>query len=253
MATEQKPWADGPLPLLDTTSWKSTDAKEHMSIQMGLEMVAAHNGMIRGMNAICLQGPNIHDPQDVADFLFFCQMWCVSLEHHHDSEEKFLFPDLTAYTGKPDLMSENIEQHKTFHDGLDAFQNYASETAPEQYRWEDMKKIIDAFVPSLYAHLEAEVPTLLALRDYDNAELKKIWKRTEDYAKDNKDPRMKDIICFAIGNIDRTHEDGLHKNFPPFPFFVPYVAHYLWGRKHSGSWRLSPCDAWGQPRSMPFA
>lgn len=48
------------------------------------------------------------------------------------------------------------------------------------------------------------------------------------------------------------HENGLHKNFPPFPFFMPYIVHYLWSRKNKGSWRFLPCDAWSRPKELPF-
>lgn len=150
---------------------------------MALEMVAAHNSMIRGINAIVLQAPNVHSLPDVADLLYLCQIWTISIGHHHTVEERFLFPQVEALSGKPELMAENAEQHRAFHDGLEAFATYAKETKPEAYRWEDMKAVIDAFMPPLYEHLRDEIPTILALRELDSGELKKIWKTLEDHAK----------------------------------------------------------------------
>ena len=56
----------------------------------------------------------------------------------------------------------------------------------------------------------------------------------------------------VMGCVDRTYEGGMHKDFPPWPFFIPYLVHYWLGRTHQGAWRFCPSDMWGQPRPLQF-
>src|ERR1700761_8703945 len=142
---------------------------------MAMEMISAHNGFIRGINALLLQGPNVSQPSDIADILFYGETWEAMISHHHDVEERILFPGMQEFTGKKDIMADNIEQHAAFHGRLQAFGKYCRETKPEQWKWAEMKAIIDGFMPTLYEHLTAEIPSLLALREYDDAGLQKVW------------------------------------------------------------------------------
>lgn len=56
----------------------------------------------------------------------------------------------------------------------------------------------------------------------------------------------------ALGCVDKTYEGGIHKDFPPFPFFVPYIVHYWYSRKFAGAWRFCPSDFWGRPKELYF-
>jgi len=57
---------------------------------------------------------------------------------------------------------------------------------------------------------------------------------------------------FALGCTDKTYEGGVHKDFPPWPFFVPYMVNYWFSWTFAGAWRFCPCDFWGRPRPLEF-
>lgn len=54
-----------------------------------------------------------------------------------------------------------------------------------------------------------------------------------------------------MGSRDVTFEHGMH-TWPPVPFFVPYLVHYFFERRHRGAWRFSPSDTYGRPRKLAF-
>ena len=54
-----------------------------------------------------------------------------------------------------------------------------------------------------------------------------------------------------MGSRDVTFENGMH-TWPPVPFFVPYIVHYYFERRHSGAWRFGPSDTYGKPRKLAF-
>jgi len=56
----------------------------------------------------------------------------------------------------------------------------------------------------------------------------------------------------GLGCLDRTFEDGFHKSFPPFPFFIPPLIKYWFSRKHKGAWRFLPSTLDGIPRPLEF-
>jgi hypothetical protein len=55
----------------------------------------------------------------------------------------------------------------------------------------------------------------------------------------------------VLGCADKTYEGGIHQ-FPPFPFFFPYLIDYWFARKYQGAWRFCPCDMYGKPRALAF-
>jgi len=143
----------------------------------------AHNVLIRGLNSILEQGAFVTTPNDVSGFLFYCTAWTKTVEHHHSTEEKTLFPDLEKFTNNPGIMAENKAQHEAFLTGLADFEHYAANTTAKGYRWDDAKAKIDAFAPALVKHMREEIGTLLSLKDYDSTKLLAVWKRTEEVAK----------------------------------------------------------------------
>jgi hypothetical protein len=146
-------------------------------------MSHAHNVLIRGLNSIYQQGAYISHPLDISDFLFFCSAWVKTVEHHHQAEEKTLFPELEKLTQNPDIMAENKHQHDAFLTGLTDFEHYAESTTPVTYRWVDAKAKLDVFTPALITHLRDEIVTILSLKQYDSAKLRAVWDVTENAAK----------------------------------------------------------------------
>jgi hypothetical protein len=51
------------------------------------EMALVHNMIIRGLNSIYLQAPNIKLEKDVKDFLTYMYSWSLLVHMHHDNEE----------------------------------------------------------------------------------------------------------------------------------------------------------------------
>jgi hypothetical protein len=149
-------------------------------------MALAHNGIIRGLNSIYLQALHIpsSSPSTVRDFLIYCQCWCESMHHHHDSEEQLFFPDIEKITGIAGLMEGNVEQHRAFTPGFEAFHAYAKSCLPEDYDGEKVKELIDAFAVPLHRHLVDEIDTLRALDRYDSKEIRLAYKRLEKSAMD---------------------------------------------------------------------
>ncbi|KAF2461409.1 hypothetical protein BDY21DRAFT_360533 [Lineolata rhizophorae] len=176
---------------------------------MATEMALAHNIMISGLNSIYVQGPNVTAPKDVKAFLFYCKAWTMLVEHHHDTEEQLVFPKVEAVCPKLDI-AKHKQQHGGFVGGVQDFQSYVTITTQEDYKWDDMKNLLDSFAPAMVEHLKDEIGTFLNLKDCDNFALLEA-----------------DVILpFALGNADKTFENGAHE-FPPLPFFIPYLVEYV--------------------------
>ena len=158
---------------------------------MAVEMTHAHNVFLRGLNSVYHQAPIIKKQQDAQDLFVFCRAWIVALEHHHNIEETTLFPAIDEITKQKSTCARERAQHKTIHNGLEQLEKYLTETAPEKYRWDNLKAVFDTFAPTLHAHLNDEIQVILSLDSVqDKAGLVKIWKQTEDVAKAFKHPRI---------------------------------------------------------------
>jgi hemerythrin-like domain-containing protein len=121
--------------------------------------------------------------QDVRDLLFYVASWVKTVEHHHDTEESCLFPEIEAVAGKPGLFDGPKEQHTQFTKGLEELLHYAESTKAGDYRWIEMKRIIDAFADSMTAHLYEEIDVILSLGDIDSEQLRHCWEKAEQVAK----------------------------------------------------------------------
>jgi hypothetical protein len=161
-----------------------------------------HNAIIRALNSIYLQGPHVHEPKDVQDFLFFCDAWSIVVDHHHEVEEEVFFPALGRLTGDPDIMDKNVEQHHGFIEGLHTFQKYVREIQPEKYHWPVLRSIIDSFAEDFHTHLKDEIPTLMALDSYDDAQWKKVWAEAEKAGKGIGKPGA--LVCRTFFKPDET-------------------------------------------------
>lgn len=126
-------------------------------------MTLAHNLMIRYLNSIYLQATGITQSDDIAAFLFYCRAFCQLLHEHHRAEEEGFFPMIEEYTGKKGIMDREVEQHKAFDSSLHLFEQYVSETQPEDYSGSKLRTLIDEFAPALLKHLYAEVSSLISV------------------------------------------------------------------------------------------
>jgi hypothetical protein len=144
-------------------------------------MALAHNGMIRGLNSIYLQAPNIpsNDVMAKRDFLIYCQCWCESMHHHHDAEEAVFFPAIEQISGVKGLMAQNVEQHRAFTPGFEKFHEYAKTCKAEVFDGGKLSSLVEDFAEPLTRHLADEIETLKKLDIYDSAKVQQAYKRLE--------------------------------------------------------------------------
>lgn len=190
-------WADQPYPLISTLAFSKdvqstflpktkrfTDAciqSSHSANYVATQMSLAHNGMIRGLNSIWAQAPNIpkSDHNAIRDFLIYIQCWSESMHHHHDEEEKNFFPALESLTGVKGLMERNIEQHRAFTPGFEAFHQFSKTCSVEAFDGKEVRRLVEAFAEPLTKHLRGEIDTLRGLDKYDSEMVRGAYKAFE--------------------------------------------------------------------------
>lgn len=150
-------------------------SKLPVPVWIAREMTCAHNGILRGLNSIYQQSTHVTKPQDIKDLLKYTEFWCDWIREHHDAEEEFYFPEVERLTGMKGLMAANVAQHHAFMPGLEAFSKYAMETSVEEYDGLKLRAIVDSFGEILTKHLTDEIDTLLELKAYDGAVMKKLY------------------------------------------------------------------------------
>ena len=286
-------WADQPYALISTESFsKDVRPQQHLFNRLRLlipplqqshganyaatQMALAHNGIIRGLNAIYLQSIALPfgNPTIVQDFLTYCQCWCESMHHHHDVEEETFFPSIEKLTSQPGLMSDNVEQHRAFTPGFEAFQEYVRTCPMGEYDGKKIRSLIEAFAEPLTQHLRDEIDTLRALDKYESEKVRQAYNQMDKLMRESDNVRIilhthpsidvadrlytdcdmfwqQRIVPLVFGTADNTFEGGRH-DFPAVPFFVPYIIHHVFERKNRGAWRFNPSTSWRTPRKLAF-
>jgi hemerythrin-like domain-containing protein len=179
-------------------------------------MSLAHNGIIRGLNSIYLQAPHLPSPSlsslnatITRDFLTYCQCWSESMHHHHDAEEEVYFPAIENIAGVKGLMEQNVEQHRAFTPGFEAFEAYCRTCPPEEFDGQKLRELVEGFAEALVKHLHEEIETLRALDGYDSVRLREAYRVFE-----------KELM--ATDNVSI-----LLPLFSPHPSLSPYNPHSL--------------------------
>lgn len=194
--------------------------------------------------------PYVSEPQDVRDFLRFCEAFVSELDNHHHMEETTVFALFVEATGNPEIMDSSAAEHKAFTEGLLRMKTYATTTDPAAYKSEDLLAIMDSFMPALVHHLRSEIETILAMRKYDSA---KILQALHDGSKAAvANVTMDEQLPFLFSTNDKTFEGGKHSYFPPVPVVLNFAVNWWFSWKHRGAWRFSPCDMYGQPKPPAF-
>ena len=101
------------------------------------------------------------------------------MHHHHDAEEKAFFPDVEALTGVEGLMEGNVEQHRAFTPGFEAFEAYVRGCKPEEFDGREVRRLVEGFAEPLVRHLQDEIETLRALGKYDSGRVREAYQRFE--------------------------------------------------------------------------
>lgn len=164
-------------------------------------MALVHNMIIRGLNSIYLQAPQVPST-NTASFLSYCSAWHDLLHVHHSGEEADFFPFVEEATGKKGLMDANVEQHHAFQTGVEGFHAYVRDCirGKENYDGDKVVKMIDGFGETLAKHLADEIPTLLQLREYGEEKLGLMEKMFQDEGEKN-------MVSSLIPNFDKRPTD----------------------------------------------
>ncbi|KAG0649507.1 hypothetical protein D0Z07_4568 [Hyphodiscus hymeniophilus] len=253
-----KQWADSPFKIIETPLHKRGTrdiSKESGALVAANVMALVHNCIIRALNCIYLQAPNVKNPVDVADFLKFMRGWSLVLHMHHETEEDVAFPLLEEMIGLPGFMEKNVEQHKAFGPGMEEFDGYVKscEQGKETFDGVKVRQIIDGFGEILTQHLTDEIDAYLALEEYDSKinwdeYTKKVAKKSVDEGDTNLE-----VPCF-LTNMECGAEGGIHDKFwPPVPWYALLVFRWWFIPKNKGAWRFSSCDSRGYPKDLPFS
>lgn len=245
--------------------------KESGPIASATEMALVHNIIIRGLNCIYLQAPNVKLEKDIADFLQYMFCWSELIHEHHGNEEAYFFPWLEEDIGIKGYMEKNVEQHHAFGPGLKAFDNFVTgvREGTENYDGVKVRQIIDSFGTVLTDHLKDEITSF---EDLEKLGEKIDWprwiKRVQEHAvgtaKKVFDPtqskwssrltRYQDTeIPFLMTNADLSFEKPIHDAvWLPLPWYVAMMFRWFYVPKYKGAWRFSCCDSHSLPKELEF-
>ncbi|TEY76400.1 hypothetical protein BOTCAL_0059g00300 [Botryotinia calthae] len=249
-----KKWADGPFKLLSTPRGSLDGKPESLASRNASEMALLHNILLRGLNCIYIQAPNVQETFDIADFMKYCDAWSSILHSHHAAEETIYFKLLDEQSSRNDVFVNNHNEHEKFLPGLFAFDLYVSGVKDDAKSYDGFKlrELIDVFGPDLESHLHHEIGVLVDLEKDESINWEECGKAMAQYSKKNAD-KTRDVP-FLITNSDVTYESGIHgPRFPPFPWFVGLIFRWIYIPKLKGAWRFSCCDDYGVPKELPFA
>lgn len=196
-------------------------------------MVNVHQAFKLGLDNISKQ--LVSPPQsekELRNFIGYCLAWCKSINSHHDSEEKIVFPLLNT---KLDF-SREAEQHQVIHAKLDTVDAYlsaalASRSPGNEFSAPKLKQMLDELRGPLVAHLDEEVADILPgkLEVFSDQELIDMDKALEKYVKANDDPFL--VLPFMMGHTTTETK----AEWPPFPWLLKKILiPYVFGMKHSG-------------------
>ncbi|EUC43631.1 hypothetical protein COCMIDRAFT_38434 [Bipolaris oryzae ATCC 44560] len=255
MATKPStPWADTPFPLLAIPGTRGAPMSSNPSVlHTCIEMANVHNLLLSGLNSIYNQAPFVTLPADISDLMLYTTAWADTLHHHHSAEETLFFPRIEALAqaaGQDCDMTGNVAQHQEFEEGLAEMVAWAKGVSggEVEYEAEVLRGLIDGFAPALTRHLHEEIDTLVGLERLDGEGVRRAMKETADEGARTADPNL--VIPLIMGCLDKNYPGS--EDFPPLPFFVPWLNAYWFSRKHGGCWRFNPSDHWGRPRLLHF-
>ncbi|KAF9530565.1 hypothetical protein CPB83DRAFT_167332 [Crepidotus variabilis] len=234
MSSEREQYALLPVP------WSpETNFKDHVAT-LATEMICVHNSFIRCLNNMYYYAPRVKKG-DEASFVGYCLMFLNLLHNHHSIEEELVFPVLQT---KLD-MTPNIEQHKSFHEGMDNFERYLKDVQDkkEVYDGDKLVGLLDGFSYPLVEHLNDEIPTLSPerLAQLDKAQFEGVCKELEEHIKSSSMTTLHSFITVH-------HDSRTAPSWPPAPklisWFISNVAYW----RHSNLWKFAPFNRHCQPQ-----
>jgi len=248
----QYEWARNPFQMIATPKYerKLSDADTDEYVEAASFMALFHNLLLRALNTIYLQAPFVKDA-DKKDFIGYALCWYDAINAHHTGEEKEFFPWIEEAAGEKGIMAANIEQHNTFHDGVEEYAAYLRSLKGKEITFSGahLRSIVDSFGPTLHQHLSDEITSLLALSKYgDKVHLNKLWDK-QSIGNFNFHSAVT-RVPFYLTNLDRTFEGGMWKGFPDVPQIGKYVMGRWVSRLNSKYWKFASCTWRGEPKEL---
>lgn len=242
--------ATGPFKLIETPIHAQKTVKPYdQYLEAASGMALGHNAIIRGLNSIYLQAPNITS-EDALDFINYAKCWHEVVNGHHEMEETFLFPNIETKTGEKGIMEKDVEQHHAFLPGLKAYKSYLDTCSNNQdsFSGTHLNQLIDAFAPKLLEHLHDEIPSLVSLSRFgDKLPLRNMiaagGRKTEQ--------SLTGGTAFFFRNLDFDFEEGLWGRWPPVPAPVWFVLQKTAVAWNGRWWRFASADANGHLKELP--
>lgn len=114
-----KPWADGPMKLVETPLYalqkshaedSPLTTKGSLFVSGASHMALLHNSIFRGFNSIYLQAPHVRDA-DKPDFVGYALTWFKFVKSHHDDEELNLFTKIEDLLEDKTVFEETHKEH----------------------------------------------------------------------------------------------------------------------------------------------
>jgi hypothetical protein len=212
-----------------------------------INMAAVHNTFIQGMNAAIAHAPHITE-EKVQPFMIFTLTLLTAINHHHEMEETFYFPEMEKKLGKGSL-SGNVDEHQQLIPILEDAINWLKEVQDGKTKYDAtvLLEKFNAFGDLLMEHLNNEIASLESskmeavftvkeLKDIDNI----LFKR----ALGEKDFHKGLPLAIACGNPATPW-------FPPFPLLLKWATRWWYSRRYRDAWEFGTMDFAGNPRKLP--
>ncbi|KAF5309285.1 hypothetical protein D9611_014659 [Ephemerocybe angulata] len=241
------PWAVITLPSYPFQGRISEDFAEHIAGEMSM----VHNIIIRSLNSIWVNAPNVgtkgRKDGSVAAFVGYSLVALHNIHEHHDTEEAIFFPVLKD-SGLGEMVAENVEQHRVFHEAMAEFEAYLRNVrgGTETYDAEKLRKLLKAFADPLVRHLHDEINTLRpeVMHSIDKAVLQKLWKDLDAHI------QSQGGLFTTIPFMITAHNPSDAANWPPFPGPLRWLVKSVFYRVHSSYWKFAPYTLSGQPQTF---
>ncbi|KAF8964791.1 hypothetical protein BDZ97DRAFT_1659789 [Flammula alnicola] len=236
------------IPLSQNPVIAKFDDLDDVQSWLAIDMTLIHNVFIRGLNSIWRNAPLVK-PADVNAFAGYCLTCTAFIHYHHHGEESLIFPFLQT---KLD-MGHNLEQHRAFQEGMDAFESYIKnvEGKKEEYDGAKARHLLEAFAGPLIQHLHDEIPTISPERmkafDDDKEGLRGMVKKFEEHLKAQPDK----LAVFPFAATHHVHKEA--PNWPPAPALIMWFAKNIAPWRHPRQalyWKFSPFTTNGEPQTL---
>ncbi|KAJ2919896.1 hypothetical protein MD484_g611, partial [Candolleomyces efflorescens] len=232
------PWSPIALPSSPFLGKISEDTAAHMAGEMSV----VHNVLIRSLNALWHNAALV-SAKDTPAFVGYALLVLSAIHSHHETEEKIMFP---AFSGTGIAMEENIEQHKAFHDGMEAFERYLEQVKNKELLYDAVKtrELLKVFADPLVHHLHDEISTIQPeiMERADKKVLDQFVKDLEAHLKE--EGGLTTSIPFVL-TAHKTQDAPL---WPPLPPVLKWLTKNVFSRVNASYWKFAPFTQSGEPQ-----